>query len=263
MSFVVTRWGEILVLDQVNGRVQRFYPDGSLAGEVNVFGETAQDLAVDAKGNLLVLDRLVKGELSVFGADGQPRDPIPVVGGPIREGGGVTGVFSDESGTYLEREHTETARVAGPDGQPDLQRPTEPGRPSRDGRYLLWTAIADRAAGVANVRVFDRDANLVWAEPVSFPRAIIHLLLLDSDRRGFLYVGGLVGDDTGETLTSLATVVLRLRLADGALAGAISLPANTSPDEVFRELSVGDDGTVYQMIPGPDGVAITSYQFPP
>ncbi len=145
----------------------------------------------------------------------------------------------------------------------DPRRPAEPGRPSRDGRYYLWAAIADRAAGVANVRVFDRDANLVWAQPVSFPRAIIHLLLLDSDRRGYLYVGGLVGDDTGETLTSLSTVVLRLRLADGALAGAITLPANTSPDEVFRELSVGDDGTVYQMMPGADGLTVSAYAFPP
>lgn len=263
MSFVVARGGEILVLDQVNGRVQRFRPDGSLVGVVNVPDDTAQDLAVDAQDHLLVLDRLAKAELTVYGPDGQPLANIPVVGGPITEGGGVTGVFTDGTGTYLEREHTETARVAGPDGRPDPQRPTEPGRPSRDGLYFLWAAIADRYAGVVNVRVFNRDANLVWAQPVSFPLSIVHLLLLDSDRRGFLHVGALVGNEAGAELTSLATVVLRLRLADGALAGSLTLPANTSADEIFRELVVGDDGAIYQMLPGTSGVAITRYEFPP
>jgi hypothetical protein len=263
MSLTVTRGGEILVLDQVNRRVQRFYPDGKLAGQVDVWSDTVQDLAVDERGNLLVLDRLARAELTVYGPDGQPRENIPVVGGPIREGGGVTGVFTDATGTYLEREHTETARVAGPDGRPDPQRPTEPGRPSRDGQYYLWAAIADREAGVATVRVFDRDARLVWARPVSFPRSIVHLLLLDSDRQGFLYVGGLVGFTAGTELTNLATVVLRLRLADGAPAGILMLPPNTSAEEVFRELVIGDDGAVYQMLPGENGLTVTRYDFPP
>lgn len=232
MSFVATRGGGFLVLDQVNGRVQRFNADGTPAGEVNVGGDTAQDVAVDASGNLLVLDRLAEAEVSVYGPDGQPRESIPVVGGPITEGGGVTGMFTDPTGTYLEREHTETARVAGPDGVADTQRPAEPGRPSRDGAYYLRAAIADRRAGVVTVRVFDREARLLWGHPVAFPRFIVHLLLLDSDLRGYLYVGGLVADERGEGLSNLATLVLRLRLADGALAGFLTLPPNTSADEI-------------------------------
>jgi hypothetical protein len=262
MSFVVGRGGALLVLDQVNGRVQRFNPDGTPTDEVHLGAETAQDLALDARGNLLVLDRLGKAELTAYGPDGQPREQIPVVGGPIAEGGAVTGLFTDPSGTYLEREHTETARVAGPDGKPDPARPTEPGRPSRDGRYYLWAAIADRIAGVANVRVFDRDASLLWGQPVAFPTSIVHLLLLDSDGRGFLYLGALVGEEAGDELTNLTTIVLRLRLADGAPAGALALPPNQSAAEVFRELAVGDDGAIYQMLPGPEGLTITRYTFP-
>jgi len=262
MSFFVTPSGEILVLDQVNGRIQRFGSDGKPRGEVKVYSETVQDLAVDGQGNLLVLDRLVESELTIYSPDGQPQQRIPVVGGPIREGGAITGVFSDPTGTYLEREHTESVRVAKADGTPDPDRPNEPGRPTRDGQHFLWAAIGNRKAGVVHVRVFDREARLVWARAVSLPRSLVHLLLLDSDRRGFVYVGGLVGDEAGPELVNLGTAVVRLRLSDGGQAGMLMLPANTSADEVFRELFVGDDGAIYQMIPSKDGLTVTRYDFP-
>jgi hypothetical protein len=263
MSAALAPNGDLLVLDQVNGRVARFKPDGTPAGSYPAGGDTNQDIITTPDGRTVVLDRLADKELSIFDADGKLLDTIPVGGGAINDPAGVTGVFSDGSGIYLEREHTEVVRVAGPDGSPDNARPTQPGRPSRDGLYYVWAARAGSPPEAARVRVFNRDAALVWERLAPLPHPILHILLLDTDKLGHLYLGALVAEEnpTSHELTDQATVVLRIQLADGADAGMLVLPPNTSPDETFRELIVGDDGTIYQMLPSETGYTVTTYSF--
>jgi len=263
MSLVVSRSGELHVLDQENGRVQRFGRDGKWLGQTRIGGDTVQDLALDREGNLLTLDRLAKGEVAVYGPGGQLRATLPLVGGPIEEGGAVTGLFSDATGTYVEREHNELVRIAGPDGKPDPARPTQPGRPSRDGKYYLWARLANARAGTVTLRVFDRDARLVWQRAAQLPGAVAHLLLLDSDREGHLYLGALVGrmPESGD-LEAPSVAVLRLDLARGGEAGLLALPASEAPEEMFRELTVSDGGEIFQLLPGADGLEIHRYTFP-
>ncbi|HJZ87051.1 MAG TPA: hypothetical protein VKN99_17885 [Polyangia bacterium] len=265
MALQVAPNGDLLVLDQVNARVQRFRRDGTPLGSLPIGPATAQDVATDASGHLLVLDRTGDHEVLVYGPDGTPLDRIPVVGGAIIEAGGVSGLFVDGDGVYLEREHTESVRIANASSQPLPDRATEPGRPSRDGTLWLWAAMADRAAGTVTVRAFRRDAQLSWQRVVAAGEPILHLSLLDSDRRGFMYVGAFVAREQPEppyALYDQAIAVVRLTQASGQPAGTLALPAPGEPEESFRELAVGDDGTIYQMLPGPDGIEIRSYRFP-
>jgi hypothetical protein len=87
-------------------------------------------------------------------------------------------------------------------------------------------------------------------------------VLLDSDRRGYVYLGALVADENPappHELVDPELLVLRMTQARGEDAGLRALPACESPDEVFRELVVADDGTLYQLCPGPAGVEIRAY----
>lgn len=265
MSLLPGPGGDLFVLDQVNARIQRFGPDGALEGGFPIGPDTAQDLVLDAQGRLAVLDRLGNAEVLLYDQEGRPLGQIPVVGGGITEGGGVTGIFADERGLYLEREHTEVIRIAGPDGTPDEDRPSDPGRPTRDGTMFLAALLADAKAGRAIVRAFDHDGKVVWQRLVTFPTPILHLLLLDSDRRGHVYLGAYVareGPPPAYDYTDEATIVVRLGQPDAADRGSLSLPANNEPEELFKELAVTDDGEILQMLVGPDGVKIVRYRFP-
>jgi hypothetical protein len=264
MAAALSPGGDLVVLDQVNGRAQRFRRDGSFDRAIDVGSETAQDVAVGPDGDLAVLDR-DGNELSIYDEQGNLVSQLPLAGGPIDQAGGVTGVFADSTGVYVEREHTEVVRVADADGKADPDRPTQPGRPSRDGLYYLNASILDKQAGTARIRVFDRDANLMWERAAQFPRSILHLLLLDSDKRGRLYLGALVAREASEPpfeLTEVAQVILRFSLSDGAADGALELPAPTAPEEMFRELVVTDEGDILQMVPTAEGFEVVRWTFP-
>lgn len=262
MSLVATAGGELAVLDQINGRVARFRRDGSPAGEVKIGTDSVQDLAVDRHGNVLVLDRLADRDVTIYGPDGQPHTRIPIVGGPIGEGGAVTGMWADDSGVWLGREHSEIVRVAGADGKPDADRPTQPGPPTRDGWFYLWARLADAAAGAALLRAYDHDGQIAWGRTIAFGRPIVHIALVDSDARDHVYAAALVAREDASGLHDAATVVLRFAEPSGEGGGSLVLPADPGIIENFRGLAVGDDGTIYQMLATDGGVTITAYAFP-
>lgn len=261
MGLVAGNDGKLYVLDQANARVQIYGADGKLAQSIAIGPDTAQDLATADDGRVAVLDRVHEGEVITYGADGQTLGSVTVSGGPIPEAGGATGVFIDASGTWIEREHGEIVHVAGPDGKSDPDRGTQPGRPTRDALYYVNAAVVDKLAGTARVRLFDHDARLVWQQTVTFPATILNLALLDSDRTGHVYVAAEIAEESGTTLTNEQLIVVRLDEPTGVESGAISIPPLTSADETFRPLSVADDGTVYEMIPGPSGVQVLTFTF--
>jgi hypothetical protein len=265
MSMVAGKGG-LLVLDQVNSRVMRFGPDGKPLGSFPIGPDTARDLAIDDKGRVAVLDRVGQGEVALYDESGKLTGQAPVAGGPMDEAGGATGIFTGGGGTWVEREHTESVRILGPDGQPDPDRPTLPGRPLRGGGGSIQAAVISKPAGTAYVRVFDDDFKVVWQRTVSFPAPIVQILLLDSDLGGWAYLGVHVAVENPEPphlLEDERIIVVRLARADGADGGSIVVPALTGPDEVANPLAVGDDGTIYLMTPGPDGLEIHAYTFPP
>src|SRR5262249_14147853 len=145
----------VAIVDQVNRRVQRFQ-GGRPVATLDVGGDTVQDLVLAAGGRTVLLDRLADRNLQVYSASGRLENEMALEGPGVPEGGGVTGVFADDQGIYVEREHAALVRVAARAGHTDRQRIELPGRPTRDGRLLVSAAIVDRAAGVVMVRAFDR-----------------------------------------------------------------------------------------------------------
>jgi hypothetical protein len=93
---------------------------------------------------------------------------------------------------------------------------------------------------------------------------ILHVLMLDSDRRGRVYLGVDTGRESSEPpypIVDEAIAVARLG-AGGAPEGLLALPALPGADESFRPLTVDDSGAVYAMYAGADALEVVRYEFP-
>ncbi|PID37926.1 MAG: hypothetical protein CSB49_08235 [Proteobacteria bacterium] len=262
MSFAVGKKGTLLVLDQVNRRLQRYGPDGRLLSTQRIATETAQDVILDSNGNALVLDRLGKDPtIHVYDASGDAKGAIPFTGEQVGEPGGVSGVFADGDGVYVEVEHDKLVRVADGNGNPVSTRDTVPGRPTRDGRLYIKAGILDKATGRVYVQAHDKAQKLAWETALNLGGAVVHILLLDSDLTGNVYLGAEV-EETPEPQATYKTVVARLEGQQGKLNGQLLLPPTTTePTESFKPLSVGDDGTVYHLVHTASGPTLTAYTF--
>ncbi len=263
MSLTVDGQGNLLLLDQVNRRIQRFGADGSALGGMALKTATAQDLLVDEKGRTMVLDRLNKEPgVDLYDHDGRPLGRLPALAGDIKQGGAITGLFADGDSVYVEDQNDDLVKVGGAGGKATTGPQTLPGRPTRDGKLLIKAGIIDRASGKLYVQAHGRDRTLAWETPVTLTAPPLHILMLDSDNAGQIYLGVEVGREDPVTfaMVDLATVVVRLG-SDGKLTGTLTLPPTTEdPTESFRPLVVGPNGTIYHMVMGPGGVRVTAYR---
>ena len=264
MAIAAGPGGQVAVVDQVNRRISR-YKDGKLVGTVSIGGDTVQDIAFSRDGKMLVLDRLVDGNVQIYGADGKLANEVSLAGKGVPEGGGITGLFTDDDGIYVERDHDSVVRIADASGTSDPNRPELPGRPSRDGHLLLAAEIADAANGDVIVTASNRASGQpAWKQPIHLGIPIIHIITLDSDASGFAYLAVDVGRETTSApfrIVDERILVMRLG-SGGAPRGMLSLPPLPTADESFRPITVDDDGSVYVMAAGDNGLAVTRYVFP-
>lgn len=227
MAIAAGRDGQLAVVDQVNRRILR-YKDGKLVGTVALGGDTVQDLAFAKDGKLLVLDRLVDGNVQVYGADGKLVDELSLAGRGVPEGGSVTGLFADDDGVYVERDHEAVVRIADASGRADANRPELVGRPSRDGSLLLAAEISDAAAGDVTVSAVDRASGQpAWKQLVHLGIPIVHVITLDSDKAGLVYLAVDVGREAREPpypIVDERILVARLG-GGGALRGLLEIPS--------------------------------------
>ncbi len=201
--------------------------------------------------------------MAIYDGDGRRVGKLNVVGGKVKEGGGITGIFAASGGTYVEDGHDDLVRVGDAEGkQTDLSE-TIPGRPTRDGKLYIKAGVIDKAAGRVYVQAHDLQKKLAWELPLNLTRPVLHVLLLDSDLKGHVYLGAEVGieDPTTHAMTDLATVVVRIT-PEGKLDGTLILPPSTADAaETFRPLVVGGDGTIYHMVASSSGLKVSSYTF--
>jgi hypothetical protein len=261
MSFIVDGRG-VVVLDNVNRRLARFDPHGRALPPIALDTDAAQDLA-RMRDRFAVLDRLHDKRVSIYDADGQPLSMISLGAAGFADAASATGIFGDRDGAlWAEREHGAWVRLADAEGGPDGAHLAAPGRPTRAGTYVA-AAIADRAAGRARVSLFTAiDNTPAWQVTVDFGAPLMFLALLDGDAAGRVYVGAHTGRES--TSPPYAVVDESLTIvalgADGTEAGRITLPAPPPREESFRDLYVGDDGTIYWMRRTAAGVVVEAYR---
>jgi hypothetical protein len=256
--------GELLILDQVNHRLER-YRDGHRLPGIALGSDTAQDLAAGTAGRTVLLDRLVDRNLQVYGPDGALRNEVPLDGQQLPAAGLTTAVFADASGIYVEREHGMVVRVADADG--NLDRPPEElaGRPTRDGQLLISAALLDPLRGEVTVRALQRASGQpAWTQTVRLGSPVLHLLLLDSDRQGRVYLAAATGHESPTPPYAIVDeAVVALQLGSGGIERSrLILPPLAAADETFRPLSIDDQGALLMMSSEPSGLVVTRYLFP-
>lgn len=264
MALHAGRAGELLILDQVNRRVER-YKDGTRTGSLAMGGDTLQDLAVGAEGRVALLDRFVDKSVQIYSADGKLQNEVGLTGPGVPEPGHVTGVFADEDGVYVEREHGSVVRIADGSGATDPARSELPGRPSRDGALFIAAALLDRAAGTVVVRAFTRATQKpAWERSVQLEAPVVQILMLDSDRQGRVYLAATIGhEDPKPPYKLVDESITAVRLGTGGVErGRLRLPPLPDVEESVRPLSVDDAGDLYLMATRPEGLEIRRYRFP-
>jgi hypothetical protein len=261
MSFFVDAHG-VVVLDNVNRRIARFDAKGAPLPPIALDSDAAQDLT-RARDRVAVLDRLHDKRVTLYNPDGTPRATLPLAGAGLADPAAATGVFADHDGAlYVEREHGAWLPLADSAGDAARNHAPVPGRPTRDGHYLA-AAIADRAAGRATVTLFAAAAPPpAWQVTIDFGAPILFIALLDGDAAGRVYIGAHTGHESATppyAITDEALTVVALD-ANGREAGRFTLPAAPAREESFRDLYVGDDGTVYWMRRTAAGVVVEAYR---
>jgi hypothetical protein len=236
MSFSVTPRGGTVVLDQVNGRLVRFTPDGRPEGTVPVTQQAPQEVVVAPDGTTLVLDRLADKSVAILKDDKLVND-LPVEGKGIPE----------DSALVL---------IGDTDGQANADRPEIPGRPSRDGKSFLVAGLIDHDSGQAFVAALDRKtAQQRFRRDLALGMPLLMIVMLDSDRRGTVYFGAMLEPQGADAFNR----IICLSGTDGATTGTVDLPANTGAEETFRDFVVLDDGGVLFAQRSDQGVAYVRY----
>jgi len=262
MSLTVDQLGNIWVLDQVNNRLVKMDKTGKQVGTVPIPLQAAQDVAVTADGTALVMDRLVDKSVAVIGPDGKPRGELPIVGKGLEEGGASTGIFSDGNEVYVEREHGDSVMIGDSSGKASTDRPEIPGRPAGDNKTYLTAGIIDGRAGLVMVTAIDkasRQHRFTRQLPMNQP--VVGLNALDADLSGIIYLGVIV-EQQGSTPESplFGVTLLCLDPLDGHPLTASQLPANSTPEETFREMYVLPEGGVVMLVRNQLGAELVRFQ---
>ena len=131
---------------------------------------------------------------------------------------------------------------------------------------MLSAEIANAGSGDVLVSAVDRASGQpAWKQPIHLGIPIIHIITLDSDAAGLVYLAVDVGRETTSApfrIVDERILVAPPRLRRRARAACLSLPPLPTADESFRPITVDDDGSVYVMAAGDDGLAVTRYVFP-
>ena len=244
----------LLVLDQVNGRLARYDDKGRLLGTSDA-PNTAQDLAVAKDGTVAMVDRLVNKSITLVDANGRKIGELPLTS-RISEPGLVTGVMVDGKNVYVEKEHGALVLIGTTDGKAATEEQQLSGRPSKDGALLLTAGLSSKPQGRAYLNAFDRKTqSLRFARQIQFPHPSQAIVLLDSDAKGTLYLGVAAGDPGDAHIACLDP-------GDGHVVGRTVVPLSHTPEEAFRDFTVGDDGTIAYAVRTDDGVQYRTVHCP-
>lgn len=264
MSLTVDALGQVWILDQVNERLVKVDRAGKPVGTVPLPVQAAQDVVVTPDGKALVMDRLVDKSIAILGPDGKQVGELPILGKGLEEGGASTGLFSDGKDVYVEREHGDSVRVGTTAGEANRERPEVPGRPAQDGRTYLTAGIVDGRAGAVMVTAVDREGQAHrFTRQLVLGAPVLALNGLDTDRSGVIYLGTIV-EQPGSTpeAPQFGITLLCLDPLDGRPLGQTRFPANTMPEETFRELAVLPEGGVLFLERTEAGPRLMRYSCP-
>lgn len=256
MSLAVDGQGHVYILDEINGRIVRRDANGNPEGTISLHEQTPDDIAVAGDGSIAVLDRHAGKEVALYDSSGAPEGSLPLVDSGVADPGEVTSIITDGKDVYAELAHNKLIKLGDTSGNPASPGTTLAGRPSRDGKSLLSAVIVDANAGRVRVTSLVRATGAVrFARELALVPIIHQILLLDTDLAGTIYFAAEFQRPGAAAKVTLSC----LDGATGAVIGGALLPANTMPEESFRDFAVLDDGGVVYALRSNAGVTYQRY----
>jgi hypothetical protein len=263
MSFTVADGGEIYLLDQANLRILRFDGSGALLSTIPVSSGTFQDIEVAGDGRILLLDRLVLGSVVVLNPDGLQTASHPVAGPGIPEGGGITAMFLEEDGLWLEVNHERIVRLL--DGSlKACARSVLDGRKAGTGGKTVAAALAGQGRVKLGILGGAKTAVLTEKE-IDFGPDLYRIAWVQGDASGNIHAMFHMAAGGGGAGQAPPTEKVAAFRFDGKLeqTGSFESPFTIRAWEQFREFKVTPGGQVYQMAFRDDGVEILKWRYEP
>ncbi len=240
-SFAVTPQGGLLVLDVLNGRVQRFDARGRYVGSFPVGRPGAEpvfesDMAVSDDGTILVVSEGEVPTLTQYDASGK----VVLSGALPPSFKGIDQILPGRRPTFLML-NGQSVRAELGWGGIRAEGP-RPGLPAGDVYVQVekvgrWSALVRFVAADGKVR---RTVNLRSAVPVARVR------LVGVNRRGDVVLAIDRHDGGDDEDTTRAEVMLVSLTPQGQIAGTVVVPPGDRR-WLFREFALASDGSVVQM----------------
>lgn len=258
MSLVVDGDRTIYILDQVNRRVARFDGTGRLMGYLSIDSETTEDIAV-ADGKIWAVE-YQPGENPGFGivryGEGGKAQQFKL----DRSIQLVTGIFltgeASAPDVWVEQRHDGQSRVVLQGNVPSKDHPLYlPGRPDRSVNGLRLDARRLDSHSALVSRFVPGEATLLRLKVgTRIPLVSIHAL--QSDQDGNVHLGLVIGRDGGPPEHQLVDFhkLMVVHCITGKTV-TVELAPQMATD-AFRPVTVGHDGSVYQMETTTQGVTV-------
>ncbi len=243
--------GEIVLLDQVNLRVQVFL-GGALKKVIPIPSGTIQDLALLANGNILLLDRLKNAELIEIDREGSVLGTTSVVGDGIASGAEISALFSNEKGIWADI-GKQSILLLEPSGVAPQTREIQPGYPANDHVYK----VQGTGRTLSIISTPSHQATGQQHTLVEYPSPVTGITTLRVDKLGNVFLATRHLLDDGKTTSETSWMVVLD--ADLHEVRRLSLSPNDTARETFRELEIGPNGEIFQLHITQDAALVERY----
>lgn len=244
-SLSVDEQGNIYILDLVNRRVSIFTPQGDFLRQT-ACGILAHDLCLDEKGELYLLAPY-HGLVERYDPQGNLLSRWPISQDIwLIDGMRVAG---DEVivRTVLQSEYTvvRAEEALAPEKQLAGARP---GFGEADPSRRFQTQWVNDHLGL--LRLLDGRGNRLQEIPVTTDQVLGSLVFVGTDRIGNVYLRAELLQEPAESRGRIFKFDL-----GGELSAEFTIPA-ADFTFIFRSLSLAPDGSIYQLLTGPEGIRV-------
>lgn len=243
--------GEVLLLDQVNQRVQVF-AGSSLKHTIALPSGNAQDLALLPNGNIVVADRLVQGELIELDREGSVHNRTALAGDGIEFPAELTALFSNEEGIWGEL-GSRSIWLLDSTGTAPVQREILPGYPQ--GSRLYKAQGTGKTLSIISAP--RHEATGQKQTTLQYQSAVTSITTLRVDAQGKIYIATRHLVDDGKSSSESSWIVVLG--ADLKEERRFELKPRDGAREIFRDVEIAQTGAIYQLQITADGASVERY----
>lgn len=252
-SFAVDARGNTYICDTVNKRIQIRSPDGASLSSIQLKGQSAGDISIDKNGFIYVYAEqggiyqydstgTLISELSVDQSRLNGRGAMHIIDDRVYiEGGG--------RGDVLIARINDKGRLTSPSAQ-ELNEPLQDGSWGQSGKRYVPFPKNDVVGGAA-IEVIERDGTRsLRVIPIE---KVLSVQFLGEDGKGNSYVKTAASSDAG-----ISVEVSRFD-AHGNYLDRMTIPGDSYAFYAVKYIAVGENGSVYQMMPAKDKLIFRSF----